>query len=62
MDARHTLQVALTEPLARHVAQQVATGHHAAAGEVVRAASPLLIAGGGVEQQRAAVPGTPADA
>jgi antitoxin ParD1/3/4 len=43
MTAKHSRHVALTEPLARYVANQVATGVYASASEVVRAGLRLLI-------------------
>lgn len=43
MAAKHTLHVALTEPLVGYVGQQVASGQYATASEVVRAALRLLI-------------------
>jgi antitoxin ParD1/3/4 len=43
MAAKHTLHVALTEPLARYVAEQVASGEYATASEVVRTGLRLLI-------------------
>jgi antitoxin ParD1/3/4 len=42
MAARHTLHVALTEPLVNYVGKQVASGRYATASEVVRAALRLL--------------------
>lgn len=36
MPAKHTLHVALTEPLIRYVRELVAAGHHATASDVVR--------------------------
>jgi antitoxin ParD1/3/4 len=43
MAAKHTLHVALTEPLARYVAEQVVSGEYATASEVVRTGLRLLI-------------------
>jgi antitoxin ParD1/3/4 len=43
MPAQHTLHIALTEPMARYVTDQVATGRYATASEVLRAALRLLI-------------------
>ena len=43
MAAKHTLHVALTEPLVRHVREQIATGRYATASEVLRDALRLLI-------------------
>lgn len=43
MPARHTLHVALTEPLVRHVRSQVAAGRYENASEAVRRALQLLI-------------------
>ena len=43
MPDRHTLHVALTEPLVRHVRDQVAAGRHSTASEVVREALRLMI-------------------
>jgi antitoxin ParD1/3/4 len=43
MAAKHTLHVALTEPLARYVAERVASGEYATASEVVRTSLRLLI-------------------
>ena len=42
MAAKHTLHVALTEPLARFVAERVASGRYASASEAVRAGLRLL--------------------
>ena len=44
MVARHTLHVALTEPLVRHVRNQVAAGPFRTASEVLREALQLLVA------------------
>ena len=52
MAARHTLHVALTEPLVRHVRDQVAAGRYRTASEVLREALQLLVARD-VEQERA---------
>ena len=56
MAAKHTLHVALTQPLVAFVEQQVASGRFATASEVVRAGLRLLIergedsrAGGGMQ-------------
>ena len=43
MDVRHTLHVTLTEPLVRHVRDQVAVGRYSTAIEVLRDALRLLI-------------------
>ncbi len=43
MPARHTLHVALTEPLVLHVRSQVAAGRYENASEAVRRALQLLI-------------------
>jgi antitoxin ParD1/3/4 len=43
MAAKHSRHIALTEPLARYVENQVATGVYASASEVVRAGLRLLI-------------------
>lgn len=43
MAAKHSRHVALTEPLARFVDEQVAKGHYAAASKVVRTALRLLM-------------------
>ena len=43
MAAKHSLHVALTEPLARYVADRVASGEYATASEVVRSGLRLLI-------------------
>lgn len=43
MAAKHTLHVALTEPLVRHVRDQIATGRYATASEVLRDALRLLM-------------------
>jgi antitoxin ParD1/3/4 len=43
MAAKHTLHVALTEPLVSYVDQKVSAGHYATASEVVRAGLRLLI-------------------
>ena len=43
MPAQHTLHVALTEPLLKYVAEQVASGRYATASEVVRASLRLLM-------------------
>jgi antitoxin ParD1/3/4 len=58
MAAKHTLHVALTEPLVRYVAQQVASGEYATASEVVRAGPRLLIERDRAEadRRRASVP------
>lgn len=42
MAAKHHRHIALTEPLARFLDQQVAEGRYASASEVVRAALRLL--------------------
>lgn len=43
MAAKHTLHVALTEPLTRYVGERVASGEYATASEVVRTGLRLLI-------------------
>jgi len=43
MAAKHTLHVALTEPLARYVTDRVASGEYATASEVVRTGLRLMI-------------------
>lgn len=43
MPAKHTLHVALTDPLVRYVRGRVADGHHPSASHVVRLALELLI-------------------
>ncbi len=43
MAAKHTLHVALTEPLVQHVRDQIATGRYATASEVLRDALRLLM-------------------
>lgn len=43
MPAKHTLHVALTEPLVRYVRDQVAAGHHQTASDVVRTALQTLM-------------------
>lgn len=43
MAAKHSLHVALTEPLARYVTERVASGQYATASEVVRTGLRLLI-------------------
>ncbi len=43
MAAKHTLHVALTEPLVRHVRAQITSGRYATASEVVRDALRLLM-------------------
>lgn len=43
MAAKHTLHVALTEPLVQHVRDQVAAGRYVNASEAVRRALLLLI-------------------
>ena len=43
MAARHTLHVALTEPLVQHVRDQVAAGRYANASAVLREALRLLM-------------------
>ena len=43
MPAKHHRHVALTEPLARFVEEEVAAGRYASASEVVRAGLRLLI-------------------
>ncbi len=43
MAAKHHLHIALTEPLAKFIEQQVAEGGYASASEVVRAGLRLLI-------------------
>ncbi len=43
MAAKHTLHVALTEPLVRHVRDQVATGRYTTASAVIREALRLMI-------------------
>lgn len=43
MPAKHTLHVALTEPIVRHVRREVESGHYATASEAVRQALELLI-------------------
>ena len=43
MPAKHTLHVALTQPLLEFVALQVATGQYATASSVVRAGLELLL-------------------
>ncbi len=52
MAAKHTLHVALTEPLVRHVRDQVAAGRYRTASEVLREALQLLMARD-MEQERA---------
>ncbi|RYB01666.1 ribbon-helix-helix domain-containing protein [Lichenibacterium ramalinae] len=43
MAAKHSLHVALTEPLVRHVRDQIATGRYTTASEVLRKALQLMI-------------------
>jgi antitoxin ParD1/3/4 len=43
MAAKHSLHVALTEPLVRYVGERVASGEYATASEVVRTGLRLLI-------------------
>ena len=43
MPAKHTLHVALTEPLVRYVRDQVAAGRHPTASDVIRTALHDLI-------------------
>lgn len=56
MPAKHTLHVALTEPLVRYVRDQVAAGRHETASDVVRVALQALI------QRDGTVDAPPADA
>ncbi|MBL6459003.1 type II toxin-antitoxin system ParD family antitoxin [Belnapia sp. T6] len=52
MAAKHTLHVALTEPLVQYVAERVASGEYATASEVVRTGLRLLIEQDAARPQR----------
>ena len=52
MAARHTLHVALTEPLVQHVRDQVAAGRYANASAVLREALRLLVERDGSTRDR----------
>ena len=62
MAAKHTLHVALTEPLVRYVGGQVGSGRYATASEVVRTALRLLIERDEAAQNRPSEPKTAANA
>lgn len=55
MPAKHTLHVALTEPLVRYVRDKVAAGHHATASDVVRASLHQALERDDIEKLRADV-------